>query len=210
VLTGDLTILNGAQTGLAVDDGWAHCHQPVGFGLRYLQTRSAWKERQLTLYNGKATWDRAGKVTQNSPLPPGILTISGNGVGDAVALNAATMKTGEFSVTTPENFGADKRTSLMIFASGLSHGVLNTTASNDMTVGGSILSNIAESVVVEARTFDNRIFHLPVQFVGPPGRNYELDQINLSLIEDLRGAGSVELTLIIAGQRSNMATIRIL
>jgi uncharacterized protein (TIGR03437 family) len=164
----------------------------------------------FTLYDGKATWDCAGKVTQISPLPPGIFTISGNGVGDAVALNAATMKTGEFSVTTPENFGADKRTNLMIFASGLSHGVLNTTASNDITFGGSILSNIAESVVVEARTFDNRIFHLPVQFVGSPGPNYELDQINLRLIEDLKGAGSVELTLIIAGQRSNMATIKIL
>ena len=99
----------------------------------------------------------------------------------------------------------------MIFAKGLNHGVLNTNTGNDITFGQSILPNIAESVIVEARrTSDNRVYQLPVQFVGASGSNYDLDQITLRLIEDLRGAGTVELTLIVAGQRSNMATIRIL
>ena len=98
---------------------------------------------------------------------------------------------------------------LMIFGSGLSNGVLNTNASNDIVFGLSSLPNIAESVVVEARTSDNRILQLPVEFVGPSGRTYGLDQINVRLIGELRGAGRVELTLIVAGQRSNMATIKI-
>jgi hypothetical protein len=98
----------------------------------------------------------------------------------------------------------------MIFARGLNHGLLNTNSGNDITFGPGIFPNIAESVIVEARTSDNRVYQLPVQFVGASGRSYDLDQITLRLVEDLRGAGIVELTLIVAGQRSNMATIRIL
>lgn len=164
----------------------------------------------FTLYGGRATWDRAGKATQISPLSPRIFTLSGSGMGDAVALNAATLTSGEFNVTTAKNFGADKQTRLMIFASGLSSGVLNTNTSNDIIFGGSIFPNIAESVIVEARSVDNRIFHLPVEFVGPSGRSYGLDQINVRLIEELRGAGNVEFTLIVRGQRSNMATIKLM
>jgi uncharacterized protein (TIGR03437 family) len=164
----------------------------------------------FTQYDGRATWDRAGKVTQRSPMSPRIFTLSGNGMGDAVALNAATLGSGEFNVTTAENFGADKQTRVMIFGSGLGNGVLNTNTSNDIVFGGSIFPNIAESVVVEARTIDNRIFQLPVEFLGPSGQIYTLDQITVRLIEDLRGAGSVELTAIIAGQRSNTVTIKIL
>lgn len=148
-------------------------------------------------------------ITTIAALAPGIFTLSGNGMGEAVVLNAATLMSGEFKVTTPENFGADKQTRLMIFGSGLSNGVLNTNASNDIVFGLSSFPNIAESVVVEARTIDNRILQLPVEFVGPSGRTYGLDQINVRLIGELRGAGRVELTLIVAGQRSNMATIKI-
>jgi len=148
-------------------------------------------------------------MTTIAALAPGIFTLNGNGMGDAVVVNAVTLMSGEFKVTTAENFGADKQTRLMIFSSGLSAGFLNTNTANDIIFGASILPNIAESVVVEARTIDNRIFHLPVEFAGPSGRSYGLDQINVRLITELRGAGIVELTIIIGGHRSNMATIKI-
>ena len=164
----------------------------------------------FTLYGGRATWDRAGKVTPSSPLSPGIFTLGGNGIGNAVALNAATLRSGEFNVMTPENFGPDKQTRVLIFASGLSNGVLNTNTNNNIAFGASIFPNLAESVVIEARTVDNRIFQLPVEFAGPSGRSYGLDQISVRLIGELSGAGSVELTLIIGGQRSNMAMIKIM
>jgi uncharacterized protein (TIGR03437 family) len=143
-------------------------------------------------------------------LAPGIFTLNGNGMGDAVVVNAVTLMSGEFKVTTPQNFGTDKQTRLTIFASGLNEGLFNTNVSNDIVFGASIFRNIAESVVVEARTVDNRIFHLPVDFAGASGRSYGLDQINVRLISELRGAGIVELAIIIEGHRSNMATIKIL
>src|SRR5256885_5156880 len=142
-------------------------------------------------------------------LVPSILTVNGTGSGDAVVLNAVTLTSGGFNVTTPQNFGADKLTRLMIFASGLNSLALNTNTSNDVIFGASIFPNIAESVVVEARTVDNRVFQLPVEFAGPSGQSYGLDQINVRLIGELRGAGSVEFSLIIAGRRSNTATIKI-
>lgn len=149
-------------------------------------------------------------MTTTAALAPGIFTVNGYGMGDAVVLNAITLKSGEFKVTTPENFGTDKQTRLVIFASGLSAGGLNTNTINDVPFGLSIFPNIAESVVVEARTIDNRIFQLPVEFVGPSGRKYGLDQVNVRLIGELSGAGNVELTLVIAGHRSNMAMIKIM
>ena len=164
----------------------------------------------FTLYGGRATWDRAGKVTHISPLSPRIFTLSGNETGDALALNAATLRSGEFNVTTSANFGVDKQTRLMIFASGVSSSVLNMNAGSDPIFGSSIFPNIAESVVIEARTMDNRIFQLPVEFAGPSSRSPGLDQVNVRLIGELRGAGNVELTLIVGGQRSNMATIKLM
>lgn len=149
-------------------------------------------------------------TTTIAAVVPGIFTVNGYGMGDAMVLNAVTLTSGEFHVTTAENFGTDKLTRLMIFASGLSNGGSNPNITNDVPFGGRILPNIAESVVVEARTIDNRIFQLPVEFVGPCGRSYGLDQINVRLLAELRGAGNVELTLVIAGHRSNMATIKIM
>lgn len=148
-------------------------------------------------------------TTTIAPVVPGIFTVNGYGMGDAMVLNAVTLRSGEFNVTTSENFGSDKRTRLMIFASGLSNGGLNTNIGNDVPLGAGLLRNIAESVVVEVRTLDNRVFQLPVEFVGPAGGSSGLDQINVRLISELRGAGDVELTLIIAGHRSNMAMLKI-
>jgi uncharacterized protein (TIGR03437 family) len=148
-------------------------------------------------------------MTTIAALAPGIFTLNGYGMGDAVVVNAATRTSGEFKVTTPENFGTDKQTRLVIFASGMSSESLNTNLSNDVPFGISFLPNIAESVVVEARTFDNRVFQLPVEFVGPSGRSAGLDQINVRLIGELEGAGTVELTIVVAGHRSNMAMIKI-
>jgi uncharacterized protein (TIGR03437 family) len=51
---------------------------------------------------------------------------------------------------------------------------------------------------------------LPVEFVGAvEGRLPGLDQVNVLLHPELRGAGLVDLTIIINGQRSNTAAINI-
>jgi uncharacterized protein (TIGR03437 family) len=50
---------------------------------------------------------------------------------------------------------------------------------------------------------------LPVEFAGAAERLIGHDQVNVRLTPELGGAGVVQLTLIVAGQRSNSATILI-
>jgi uncharacterized protein (TIGR03437 family) len=149
-------------------------------------------------------------TTTLAPLAPGIFTTNGNGIGDAVVLNAATMLSGSFNTLTPENLGADKQTRLMIMTSGISNGAANPNPSNDVRLGTSIFANLAESIVVEARTSVGRIYQLPVEFAGASGKSYGVDQVNVRLIQELKNAGNVELTIVVAGNRSNGALVKIL
>jgi uncharacterized protein (TIGR03437 family) len=48
---------------------------------------------------------------------------------------------------------------------------------------------------------------LPVEFAGALGTASPFEQVNVLLLPDLRGAGTVQLTLIINGQRSNSGAI---
>jgi len=64
-------------------------------------------------------------------------------------------------------------------------------------------------VTVEARTSNGLVINLPVEFAGAAERLIGHDQINVRLPPELSAAGVVELTMTIAGQRSNSATILI-
>ena len=125
----------------------------------------------------------------------------------AVALNSLKQTETDFDVTTPENFGADKRTRLTIFAAGISGNAANPDVSNDVLINGVVQPNYAESVALEARLGDGRVISLPVEFAGAQGTLPGLDQVNVVLPPGLQGAGAVQLTLIIGGQRSNAPTI---
>jgi uncharacterized protein (TIGR03437 family) len=133
-----------------------------------------------------------------------------NANGAALVLNATTGAGGTFDVTTDANLSSDKRTRLQILAAGFSAGAANTSATNDVQLdGGAVAVNLAESVAVEARTTDGRVYLLPVEYAGALGRVAGLDQVNVILVPELRGAGNVTLTLVVAGQRSNSATISV-
>jgi uncharacterized protein (TIGR03437 family) len=56
---------------------------------------------------------------------------------------------------------------------------------------------------------DGRVFQLPVEFAGRQNTWGGLDQINVVLLPELRHAGTIELTLVVGVQRSNMTTISI-
>lgn len=135
-----------------------------------------------------------------------IMTAAEDGTGEAIAMNLSKQTTG-FDVLTAENFGSDKRTRVALFAVGISGGAVNSDTSNDIRLAGTLVSNFAESVVVEARKSNGQVMTLPVEFAGAQTGMIGLDQVNVRLSEELRGAGVVQLTLIIAGQRSNSATI---
>lgn len=136
-----------------------------------------------------------------------IFTLSEQSNGPALAINAVKQTDSNFGVTTPENFGPDKQTRLTIFVTGISGSAVNTDPRNDVTVSGVIRPNFAESVIVEARTSNGSIFRLPVEFAGPLTGLPGLDQLNLVLTRELSRAGSIELTLIIKGQKSNTTSV---
>jgi len=135
------------------------------------------------------------------------MTAAESGLGPAAVLNAAKETGDSFDVVTAENFGPDKRTRLIVFATGISGSAVNSDLTNDITVNGVARANFAESVSVEARISDGRVWRLPVEFAGSQGIFPGLDQVNAILLPELRGAGTVELTLILGGQRSNTPTI---
>jgi len=136
-----------------------------------------------------------------------LMTLADDDNGAAVVTNSRTMTATNFDVETDENFGPDKRTRLTLFATGISGAAVNLDTSNDVTINGLTRPNFAESVSVEARCSDGRVFTLPVEFAGVQGVLPGLDQVNVVLIPELRSAGTVSLTLIINGQRSNAPSV---
>jgi uncharacterized protein (TIGR03437 family) len=139
------------------------------------------------------------------------MTMTDDDTGAAVVSNGQTNvtlgTTSSFDVLEPQNFGSDKRTRINLFATGISASALNSDSSNDVSLGEKVRVNFAESVAVEARLSDGRVYNLPVEFAGEQGVLPGLDQITVRLITELRGAGSVQLTLIVNGQRSNAPTV---
>ena len=146
-------------------------------------------------------------VVTVAPLAPSLFAVGGAGVGSGLALNDATHATGSFDVTTNETLGADKRTRLQLFALGFD-AAANTDTRNDVPMeGGAVMPNLAESVTVEARAGDGRVFLLPVEYAFAHAGMAGLDQVNCVLVPELRGAGAVDLTLLVGGRRSNSVRI---
>jgi len=152
-----------------------------------------------------------GYVTKGSisvtPNLTRIMTVADDESGPITAVNAMRQISEAFTVTTQMNFSYDLRTRVTFFATGVSGSAADTDSSNDVNDHGTIVQNVAESVVVEARTQDNRVYQLPVEFAGARAFLPGLDQITVILVPQLQGAGTVNLQLIVNGQRSNAATI---
>ncbi|HEY9282057.1 MAG TPA: hypothetical protein VIP46_01255, partial [Pyrinomonadaceae bacterium] len=145
-------------------------------------------------------------VVSVADVQPGIFTAAGT--SEALAMNAITFRGGGFEVTTPEALGADKRTRVTIFATGISN-LWNADASNDVREGDRTRANVAESVVLAARASDGRALFLPVEFAGGSRTLRGLDQLTFLLPPELRGAGAVQLTLWANARESNTVTITV-
>jgi uncharacterized protein (TIGR03437 family) len=157
---------------------------------------------------------REGYIQQGTAavigLNPMILGRLGASSGEAAALDAVGYQFGAFSTVGSGFLSLDTRTRVSIWTSGISTGISNTDASNDIFLGpGRILENLAESVTVEARTSGGSVYFLPVEYAGTQGTLVGLDQVNVVLIPELRGAGAVQLTVVAAGVRSNTMTITV-
>lgn len=151
---------------------------------------------------------REGNITHGTTavtgLNPTIFGSAGEASDRGAVLDAVGFQSGAFSVSGDSLFLFDTRTRLTILTSGISTGVENTSSANDVLLGnGEVIANLAESVTVEARASDGRVFMLPVEFAGAQGTLPGLDQVNVVLVPELSGAGSVQLTVIVNGVRSN-------
>ena len=115
---------------------------------------------------------------------------------------------GGFSSFSSGLFGDGGNSRLTILASGISTGLSNTNVTNDVFLSnGKLLENYAESVTVEARTSGGKVFSLPVEFAGATSMQRGLDQVTIRLVPELAGAGSVQITVVAGGRRSNTAGI---
>ena len=143
-------------------------------------------------------------------LNPRILGWANDASGSGAALDAVGFQSGPFSTIGTGLFNFDLRTRLSLWTSGISTGIGNTNTGNDILLGsGQVLPNLAEAVAVEARTSDGRVFMLPVEYAGPQGTLPGLDQVNVLLVPELNGAGTVQLTIVAGSVRSNTMKIAV-
>jgi uncharacterized protein (TIGR03437 family) len=136
-----------------------------------------------------------------------IMTVNDDDNGSAVVANGLTLTTSNFDVTTQQNFSSDTRTRLSFFATGVSGSLTNTDLSNDVSIGGVVRTNFAEGVSVEARLSTGQVMTLAVEYAGAQGVVPGLDQITVVLPSTLKGAGTVQLTLIVGGRRANAPSV---
>jgi uncharacterized protein (TIGR03437 family) len=136
-----------------------------------------------------------------------IMTTAEDENGAAIVANNQTITTTNLGIETLQNLSSDKRTRLSFLATGITGSVSNTDITTDIYAGGIVRPNFAEAVKVEARLADGRVYLLPVEFAGAQGLLPGLDQVNIRLIPELQGAGTVQLTLILGGRRSNAPTV---
>ncbi len=138
-----------------------------------------------------------------------LFTLLGQDSGKALVVDALMQSMDEFDVFTNWNFGPDKRTRLAVFVSGMSGSAANSDPDNDIVENGVVKPNFAESVSVEARTSDGQLIMLPVEFAGLQGTLPGVDQVIFRLDSSLRGTGTVQLSVLAGGQRSNVGAITI-
>jgi uncharacterized protein (TIGR03437 family) len=136
-----------------------------------------------------------------------IMTTNDDDNGSIAIANGQNLIASNFEVTSEGNFGSDKRTRLTFFATGISGSVFNSDGSNDVNIDGKVRANLAEAITVEARLPNGQVLNLPVEFAGVHGSVPGLDQVTVILRPELKGAGIVQMTLIVNGRRSSSPTV---
>ena len=144
-------------------------------------------------------------ITGLNPLLLGWTNSNGNGA----ALDAVGFQSGPFSIFGTPLYGFNLRTRLSLWTSGISTGMPANSGTDIFLASGQVVRNFAGSVSVEARTSDGRVFTLPVEYAGAQGTLAGLDQVNLVLVPELNGAGTVQLTIITGSVRSNTMKITV-
>src|SRR6185436_9723486 len=123
--------------------------------------------------------------------PPSIALFTETVTQRAIALNALTFTRDPFVSSSPNNFGIDNRTRVMIFSSNL-----------QLSPG-----ELVSSVTARGEDTEHRVYSLPVEFVsGIPGLN-SLTQIVFRIPDELKTANSFWVSVCYGSSASNKALV---
>lgn len=155
---------------------------------------------QFVAFDSNAS-DLAANDTNNLPdvfvragtlqVAPTLLTEENT--GRAVALDSVTFVRDPFPIVTAHNFSPDRRTRVMLFATGV-----------EFAPGEQ-----ASSLTAQAEDAQQRVYPLAVEYVGEVRNLYWLTQVVVKLPDQLEGAGDVLVSINLHGSTSNRAVIRI-
>ena len=127
---------------------------------------------------------------------PGIFSSDGSGQGPGAILNAVTFAGGPFLVETAANPGADKRTRLAVYATGLRY------------AGNPSHDPARPNAAIQVQAHDHLGNNYSVEYAGAAPGFFGLDQINLIVPAAADGAGTLSLTIAAEGYVSNTVTFQ--
>ena len=116
-------------------------------------------------------------------------------------LNGVTYAPAPFLVETVENGGADLRTRLAIYATGLRYAGNPTHDSS--------IADVSQYVTAQGRDSTGRNYNFTVEYAGPAPGFFGLDQVNIVVPASLDGVGDVSLTIATENGPSNVVTFRV-
>jgi uncharacterized protein (TIGR03437 family) len=135
-------------------------------------------------------------IVQNTAV--GLFSTAASGAGPGAILNGVTYAAAPFLVETPQNGGADLRTRLAVYCTGLRwSGNLSHDASD---------SNVAASVTAQGLDTAGNRYNFTVEYAGAAPGYIGLDQVNIVLPANLDGAGVVSLTIDTDTSASNVVS----
>jgi uncharacterized protein (TIGR03437 family) len=142
----------------------------------------------VTVTSGGIAVGRGGILIDS--LAPALFSVDGSGTGTALGAETLTHADGSqvfTSLSQPVNLGnAGETATLVLYATGLRHADPAGTVA--VYLGG---------------------LRVPVLYAGPQGTYYGLDQINVNVPPQLRGAGAVNLRVVVNGVSSGTVTVNI-
>ena len=172
---------------------------PDGSAIAFVGSRSGTRQiysmyvdgsNQTRLTNNSSFDDRPAWLPVRTTVP---CLLTESDTERAVALQSVVFTRDPFTVVTDHNLGTDRRTRIMLFCRNLK--LLSGDDPSDVTV-------VAEDA-------QQRVIPLTVEFIGQVNGFDWLTQVNVSLPDELQGAGDVRISVRFKGEESNKALVNI-
>jgi uncharacterized protein (TIGR03437 family) len=141
----------------------------------------------------------ASGAVQVALTAPAVFSADGSGSGEAAALNAVTFARGPFAVLTEANGGADKRTRVAIYCTGVRYA---GNPSRDQTK-----NNVAASLLAVVAPHNGDALSTTVEYAGPAPGFPGLDQVNLVLPIEAAASSSLEFVIAVQSALSRVLTL---